>query len=138
MKRILLAAVAAPLIVLLSSCAKDINNKEDLRTALIDYYNSNQDKMGLSMSQMDVEIGSMSFQKDQAQATVIIKPKAGGEGMTMSKVFERKGDKWVVRGNQAGAPGSHGAGQPMPSSEPAPARTGELPAGHPKVGTPKQ
>ena len=123
---------AASLVFLLASCARDINNKEALRTALIDYYNSNQDKLGLTMSQMDVEIGSMSFQKDQAQATVMIKPKAGGEGMRMSKVFERKGDKWVVRGNQAGAPGGHGTGLPMPSREGA-APAGELPAGHPKV-----
>ena len=125
MKRTFLAVAA--LAFLLTGCTKDINTKDALHSALVDYYNSNQDKMGLSMSQMDVEIGSMTFEKDQAQAMVSIKPKAGGEGMQMSKVFDRKGDKWVVRAG--GAPGAgHGAGMPVPPSE------GALPAGHPATG----
>lgn len=131
MNRTLLAVVT--LVLLLAACSKDINNKEALHTALVDYYNSNQDKMGLSMTQMDVEIGSMTFQKDQAQATVMIKPKAGGEGMQISKVFDRKGDKWIVRGNQAAGPGGHGAGMPIPSSKELP-----LPPNHPDVAPPSK
>ncbi len=130
-KRIFLAATAC-VVLFVTGCAKDINNKEALRTALIDYYNSNQAKMGLNMSMMDVEIGSMTFSKDEAQAMVSIKPKAGGEGMQVSKVFERKGDKWVVKGNQSAGPGGHGAGMAIPESAPGGAG-GALPPGHPAV-----
>ena len=133
MKRSFLAGTA--LVFLLTGCTKDINNKEALQSALVDYYNGNQDKMGLSMGQMNVEIGSMTFEKDQAQAMVSIKPKAGGEGMQMSKVFDRKGDKWVVRAggaSGAGAGAGHGTGMPIPPSE-GTTPTGVLPPGHPAV-----
>lgn len=130
MKRTLLAATAT-LVVFLSACSKDINNKDALRTALVDYYNSNQDKMGLSMNGMDIDIGSMTFQKDQAQALISIKPKGGGEGMQMSKVFDRKGDKWVVR--PGAAADGHGSGMPTPSSEGAAPGGGALPPGHPST-----
>lgn len=120
------------MILLLSSCAKDINNKDAIRTAVIDHLSSRKEKIGLSMDMMDVEVGSMSFQKDQATATISFKPKAGGDGMQIPYAFERKGDKWAVKARMEAGPGGHGAGQAMPSSEAAP--TGELPVGHPKVG----
>ena len=126
---------AAVLIGFLAGCSKDINNKEALHAALVDYYNSNQDKMGLSMNTMDIEIGSMTFQKEQAEAQISIKPKAGGEGMQMSKVFDRKGDKWVVRAGSAAGAG-HGGGMAMPPGEggmPSGAG-GPLPPGHPPTG----
>ena len=131
-KPILLAA--AVLLGFLSGCSKDINNKEALHAALVDYYASNQDKIGISMSQMDLEIGSMTFQKDSADALITVKPKAGGEGMQLSKVFDRKGDKWVVRAGASGAAG-HGGGLAMPPSEGAgPGGGGVLPPGHPSTG----
>ena len=120
MKRTLFSTV-----LLLSGCARDINNKEAIRTAVIDHLSSRQEKIGLSMDMMDVEVGSMSFQKDQATATISFRPKAGGEGMQIPYAFERKGDKWAVKSRVESGPGGHGAGQPLPSSE--------LPAGHPKV-----
>ena len=134
-KRTVLAIV--PVILLLTGCAKDINNKDAIRTAVIEHLNARQGKIGLSMDTMDIDVGSMSFQKDQATATISFKPKAGGEGMQIPYAFERKGEKWVVKARMEAGPGGHGSGQPMPSSEAAPAPTGELPAGHPKVGTAK-
>ena len=104
---------------------------------MLDYYSGNLDKLGLLVSQMEVEIGSMSFQKDRAQATVLIKMKGGSggaDGMQLSKTFERKGDKWVVSGTQSSGPGGHGAGQALPGSDPLPARA--LPPGHPPAGAP--
>jgi hypothetical protein len=115
--------IALPL-MLLASCAKDINNKEAIREAVIEHLNAVQGQTGLSMSSFDIEVGSMSFQKDQATATISFKPKAGGEGMTMPYAFEKKGGKWVVRSRMESGPGGHGSG-------------GALPPGHPKVGADK-
>jgi hypothetical protein len=112
--------VAAPLLLLLASCTKDINNKEAIRAAMIEHLTAVQGQTGLSMNAFDIEVGSMSFQKDQATATISFKPKAGGEGMTMPYAFEKKGDKWVVRSRMESAPGGHGSGE-------------ALPPGHPKV-----
>jgi len=132
-RTLLAAAVAAPLVLLLSGCTKDINNKEAIRAAVVEHLTARQDKIGLSMNTMDIEVGSMSFQKDQATATIAFKPKGGGEGMTIPYAFEKKGDKWVVRSRMETGPGGHGAGQMVPGAgEPAPA--GALPQGHPKVG----
>ena len=145
---------AIALLLSLAGCHHDINNKEALRVAVIEHLTARQGQIGLSMDMMDVEVGSMSFQKDQATATVSFKPKAGGEGMQIPYAFERKGDKWAVRSRMETGPGGHGAGQGIPPSagETAPpagealppghpttgAPTGTLPPGHPKVGAPKQ
>jgi hypothetical protein len=128
-KRIPLAL--ASLLLLLSSCAKDINNKEAIRAAVVEHLSSVQEKTGLSLNSFDIEVASMSFQKDQATATVSFRPKAGGEGMTMPYAFEKKGDKWVVRSRMESGPGGHGAGQALPPAG------GALPPGHPKVGADK-
>lgn len=125
MKRILL--VIAPVVFLLASCTKDINNKEAIRTAVIDHLTARQGQIGLSLDTMNIDVGSMSFQKDQATATISFKPKAGGDGMQIPYAFERKGDKWAVRSRMESGPGGHGAGQTIPPSE-----GGALPPGHPK------
>ena len=121
-----------PLVLLLAGCTKDINNKDAIRTAVLDHLNARQGQIGLSMDSMDVEVGSMSFQKDQATATISFKPKGGGEGMQIPYAFERKGDKWTVKAKVSAGPGSHGAGQTIPPSE------SPLPAGHPAVGAKPQ
>jgi outer membrane murein-binding lipoprotein Lpp len=128
---------AAPVVLFLAGCAKDINNKEALRAAVIEHLNERQGKIGLSMDAMDVSIGAMEFQKDQAKATVNFKPKQGGEGMNIPYAFERKGEKWVVRSRMETGPGGHGAGQPIPSSEPGAAPPmGTMPPGHPATTPP--
>lgn len=132
------AAVSAALVLFLASCARDINNKEALKAAVIEHLTARQGTVGLNLTQMDVEIGSMSFQQDQATATVAFKPKAGGEGMSMPYAFDKKNGKWVVRSRMDAGPGGHGAGMAVPGAgAPAPAG-GEgstaLPPGHPPTG----
>jgi hypothetical protein len=137
-KRILLSVSAIALLLSLFGCRHDINNKEALRAAVIEHLTARQGQIGLSMDMMEVEVGSMSFQKDQATATISFKPKAGGEGMQIPYAFERKGDKWAVRSRMETGPGGHGAGQaaPPPTGEAAPTPGGALPPGHPTTGTP--
>lgn len=122
--------------LLLAGCAKDINNKEAVRTAVVDYLTKRAESTGLNMSSMEVQVASVSFQKDQAQAMVSIKPRGGADGgMQMSYALVRKGDAWEVKGKQESGPNPHGAGAEMPPSQgaPPPPAAGEMPPGHPPV-----
>ena len=96
--------------MLLIGCSKDIQNKEALRAGVMDYLSSKMSQTGLDPKLMDVEVSGMSFEKDQARATVVFRPKGSteGAGMTMNYAFDRKGDRWVVRGRQDNGSNPHG------------------------------
>lgn len=114
-------------LLLLVACAKDINNKEAVRTAVIDYLTKRSESTGLNVANMDVQVGAVSFQKDQAQATVSIKPRGASDGMQLSYALVRKGDLWEVKNKQESGVNPHGGGAEIPAAPPA----GELPPGHP-------
>jgi hypothetical protein len=90
---------------------------------------------------MDVQVGSVSFRQNEADATVIFQAKGSKDpaaSMTMKYVLEQKDGQWVVKG-RSGA-NSHGgaAGQSSGPHNPPPPTGGELPPGHPPTsGTPK-
>ena len=129
MRTFLALNIIVALALLTTGCAKDINNKEAVKQAVVEYFAGKQQAIGLDMNMFDIEIGSMSFQKDQATANIFIKPKAGGEGMQLTKVLEREGEKWVVkRSVESGSGGGHGSTIPPPSPS-----GGALPDGHPAV-----
>lgn len=138
MKQISRAGLA--LAVFLTGCGQDIQNKEAVKKGVIEYLTKRQGQTGLNMDSMNVEVSSVTFRKDEAQATVSFAPKQGGPGgMSMSYTLERKGDHWEVKGRSA-APGNvHGGGDVMPGAGgPAggtapPAAGGALPADHPPV-----
>ena len=118
--------------LLLVGCAKDINTKEEVRTAVVDYLTKRAESTGLNVASMDVQVASVSFQKDQAQAMVSIKPRGGSDGMQLSYALVRKGDAWEVKGKQESGPNPHGAGAEIPPPQAAP-QAGAMPPGHPAV-----
>jgi hypothetical protein len=126
--RILLSIGAILTAMLLTGCARDVNTKEAVRAAVVEYLTQRAQQTGLNMDMMNVEIGSVSFQKDQATANAFIKPKAGGEGMQIPYVLDLKGGKWVVRRSVESGAGGHGTGMAIPPSD-----AGKLPDGHPAV-----
>jgi hypothetical protein len=94
---------------------------------------------------MNVDVTSVTFKGNEAEATVAFAPKGTpGGGMSMRYTLERQGNRWVVKG-RAGAgghggsmPGMQGGGaqQPMPGGPGAGTQApppGEMPAGHPPV-----
>jgi hypothetical protein len=95
-------------LALLTACAKDIQNKDAVRSAMVDYLNARPDKMGLTVN---VEISSVTFTSsgDEAHATVKFTPKQGGAGMDMPYTLDRNGNKWVVRPHAEGGENPHGA-----------------------------
>lgn len=110
----------------------------------MDYLNNRKSQTGLDLSLMNVEVTSVAFMNNQAQATVAFRPKDSSSGMSMNYVLERRGDKWVVSksggtmgganphgGAMGGAPGManpHGGAEGMPTT---------MPPGHPPVDTKK-
>lgn len=96
---------------LLAACKKDIQNKEAVQAGIVDYLKARQGQTGLNMDMMKVEVTSLLFSADgaEAQATVTFTPKAGGAGMQMPYSLERKDGKWVVRARPEGE-NPHGGG----------------------------
>jgi hypothetical protein len=129
-KRIALAA-ALIFTLLLAACArKNIENKDAIRQAVIEYLNSRQAQTGLDMSTMDVNVSAMAFERDTARATVDFRIKNSEAGMQLNYTLDRKGDKWVVQ-PKAENGGGHGVVLPPDGSgSPAP---GQLPPGHPSI-----
>ncbi len=129
----MLAAVA----LLLAACGqKNIENKEAIRQAVVEYLNARQAQTGLDMSTMDVNVMAMTFERDTARATVEFRVKNGDGGMQINYTLDRKGDKWVVQARQDAG---QGHGVVAPGSGTASPGTGQLPPGHPSIpATPSQ
>jgi hypothetical protein len=119
-----LGLIAAAL--LLASCSRDIQNTEAVRQGVVNYLRTRTGQTGLDVNQMQIDVVSVSFQKDQAYATMSFRPKSGGEGMQLNYTLERKGNQWVVKGRTESGANPHGAGG-LPSLAP------QLPPGHPTI-----
>jgi hypothetical protein len=122
-----LAFIAA--LSLLAACTKDIQNKDAVRAAIVDYLQAREAKTGLKMDAMVVEVSTMTFSSsgNEAHATVKFTPKQGGPGMDMPYTLDRNGNKWVVRAHAEGGENPHGAaGLPaLPPSRPPAANPGD-------------
>jgi len=118
-------SLVAAAMLLLSGCNRGVESKEAVRQAVIDYLSK---RSNLSVSSMQVDVTSVSFRKDEADATVSFRAKGsgGGPGMTMNYSLERKGNRWVVKGKSQTGGSPHG----MMGG----AQSGEMPSGHPPVG----
>jgi len=105
----------------LCGCARKAENTEAVRQAIIQRVSKS-----MSLDQMDVNVTSVSFHGDQADAVVSFAPK----GMPSSPVtfqynLERHGSGWVVKGHAQSANHGGGMGQTDPQAG--------MPAGHPPV-----
>jgi len=124
-KRIVLVA---GMLVLAACARKNIENKEAIRQAVVEYLSSRQAQTGLDMSTMDVDVVAMTFERDTARATVAFKVKNSDAGMQINYSLDRKADKWVVQPKQENG-GGHGV--PIPDGNPG--GGGALPPGHPST-----
>src|ERR1700736_3299163 len=102
----ILAPVLLAALTLLSGCRKDIQNKEAVRQGVLSYLAKRSD-----LTAMDVAVSTVSFHKDEANATVHFQAKGSpdpGAGMEIKYILERKGDQWVVKGRSSMAGSGHG------------------------------
>jgi hypothetical protein len=132
------AAVAAALLA--CGCARDINSKDAVRQGVIDYLNKRREQTGLDMKLMNVDVSNVTFQKNEATATVSFQPKSGGaQGMSMNYVLERNGNQWVVKGRKESGVNPHGAqGMPGQAMPPAGMPSGAMPPNHPSIPSPEK
>lgn len=78
------------------------------------------------MSAMDVQVTSVTFSGNEADASVSISPKGTpGGGMSMNYHLEQNGAKWVVKGRKDAGGTPHGGGAVTPGAMPG----GENPHG---------
>ena len=129
-KRIALLAA----VLLMAACArKNIENKDAVRQAVIEYLSARQAQTGLDMSTMDVNVTAMTFERDTARATVEFRVKNSDAGMQLNYTLDRKGDKWVVQARQDAGQGHGVVLPPGDAGNPS----GQLPPGHPSAPVPQ-
>ncbi len=118
--RVLVGVLSA---ILLAGCHRGIQSEAAVRQGVIDYLSQRSD---LNVSQLDVEVSSVAFRQNEADATVSIKPKGApaAQGMQIRYTLVRNGNRWVVKGKAQGQD-QHGT---MPMQQP------QMPPGHPPVG----
>jgi hypothetical protein len=138
MKRVLLAIA----VLSLAGCAKDINNKDAVKAAIM----KRVSKTGFDVKAMNVDVTQVSFHDQDAVATVAFLPNGGPpqSAVTFKYNLHRQNDEWVATG-LAGSTGAAAGANPhggamggvpggMDSLPPSSAPSGNLPAGHPPIG----
>jgi hypothetical protein len=121
-------------LLLTAGCSRNIQNQEAVRSAVIEYLSK---RSGLDVNAMQVEVTSVNFRGNEADALVSFRAKGStdpGQTMQMSYMLERQGNQWVVKVRSVGSGGSQ-----MPSGHPPTTQegAGEVPPGHPPVETPQ-
>jgi len=140
--------IAVSLACLIGCSRGSIDTKEAVRQGVIDYLATRQN---LNISSMNVEVTSVTFKENEADALVAFVPKGGGGApVTFPYTLERKGSHWVVKPRAAGQNPHGGMGSPGTMPMPMPLagenphgamppaggempKSGDLPPGHPSV-----
>jgi hypothetical protein len=131
----MLGAIA---LVALAGCSKNIDTTDAVKQGVL-----RDIPKDVNVGNMDVNVVSVSFRGQEADAVVSFAPKGGQPMMSMNYTMERKANEWHIKKRATGdiqkhaaqAPGGPGAGSSMGGS--APPLTGnetQLPPGHPPMG----
>jgi hypothetical protein len=114
-------------VLALCGCNRQLDNKEAVRQAVLDYYRAGRSDVNISA--MNVDVTSVAFRKNEADATVSFHAKdSGGPGMEMKYTLERQGSKWVVKSKSGVGGSAHGTA----------AGDAGLPPGHPPTSDRQQ
>ena len=134
-KRFWAASTAVLVMVTATACKRSIDNQEAVRQAVIDYLSK---RSNLNVSAMNVDVASVTFRSNEADAVVAITARgaAPGQPMSLRYTLERQGDHWAVKGKADAGGSPHGAGAANPHGAAQPPVSGELPPGHPSVNPP--
>ena len=92
----------------LAACNRSVVQSNDaIRQGVLDHLAESQSKTALNLAGMDVEVKSVQYNGNEADAAVSITPKGGNPaaGMSINYHLKQEGNKWVVVGRQD----SHGA-----------------------------
>jgi hypothetical protein len=121
-KSLVVAIVVGCIALSLAGCNRGAEQSaEAVRAAILDYLAK---RGSINVASMQVDVVSVSFRENEADATVSFRPKgsdASGAGMTMQYTLEKQGGRWAVKGRPEGAAGHAGQGaapEGMPSGHP--------------------
>jgi hypothetical protein len=123
-------------LLLFLGCNRGTQTPEAVRQAVVDHLAKRSD---LDVSSMQVDVTSVSFREDEAEATVSFRAKgsAPASGMQMRYTLEREGNRWVVKGKGQAPSGAEPHGQTPGGGAASPHSGSDLPAGHPPMGAGK-
>jgi len=124
--------LAATLFGAVACSSANIDNKDAVRTAMIEYLEKSKASTGIDPNAMDVKVDAVQFERDTARASVSFLIKGSDQGMQGNYTLTRDGNKWgnVTRQNMTAAP--HGG---VPGEvPPAAGTTGAAPAPAPSQG----
>ena len=115
----------------LSGCAKNIDNKEAVQEGV----RKGVAKRGIDVNQMDVNVTSVSFHGNLADATVAFAAKGSpsASGVTVNYQLERIKDEWVVKSRAPVTTLGHTQGSELPGKGSGEGAIGNLatsPDGH--------
>jgi len=121
--------------VLASGCNRNVETAEAVRQGVISHLSG---RVGLDIGSMDVEVASVAFRGEEADAVVSFRPKGSTDPasvMHMQYTLERQGGRWVVKAKKGAGGGAHeGLEQPGDPHQGMGQPSGALPPGHPPVG----
>ncbi|MGH9721388.1 MAG: hypothetical protein ACRD8O_14350 [Bryobacteraceae bacterium] len=122
-------AVVCLVAVLSVACGRAPESKEAIRQGVIDAVAGR-----VNLTQMDVDVTTVSFKGQEAEAMVDFRPKGGapGSGIQMKYTLEQKNGKWVVKQRAESGANPHSAEGGAPG-----APGGSLPSGHPPIPPPE-
>jgi hypothetical protein len=101
----------------LTACNRGNQSKDAVRQGVLDHLSGRS----LNLEAMDVDVTSVQFDGDKAEATVVFTPKGGkpSQGMTLHYQMQEKSGRWGVVGTQdSGHATSAAPGAPAPASNP--------------------
>ena len=100
--------------VCLAGCNRGVQDKDAVRQGVLDHLAQVQ----LNMASMNVEVTSVQFNGNHAEATVSFSPKGGNaaQGMSMRYQLEKKDGRWVVMGRKDAGQSPHGGRAMAPAA----------------------
>jgi hypothetical protein len=116
----------------LLGCSKNIDTMDSVKQGVL-----RDIPKDVNVGAMDVNVVSVSFRGQEADAVVSFAPKGGRPMMSMNYTMERKGNEWHIKKRSTGDLQRH-ASQAAPGAGTAPPLTGgetEMPPGHPSTGS---
>ncbi|HEV3196378.1 MAG TPA: hypothetical protein VGZ73_00680 [Bryobacteraceae bacterium] len=91
------------LMISLAACKRGgVQSNDAVRQGVLDHLAESQAKTSLNLAAMDVELKSVTFNGNDADAAVSITPKGGNPaaGMSINYHLQQQAGKWVVVGRQ--------------------------------------
>ena len=114
------------LVLALAGCARKVESNDAVRQAIVQHVSKT-----MSLGAMDVQIGTVEFHGDTADAVATFVPKGmPNSAVSFNYTLEREGSGWKVKG-RGHMNAEHGKGAQLPA--PGAGDSQGMPPGHPSV-----